>query len=141
MGRIVRKNNIQCPVPTQVFFVNKIDLIIHFVVRFPILFFRCKVPECELGNNNRELTFNQPWLENAIPSKNGKFDKCQRYAPKNWTIDEPGKCSADMFDTSNKIKCTEFVYGSDERNLQTEVKKIMCFFIHSYSQKSSIFPL
>lgn len=84
--------------------------------------FRCKVPECEVGNN-RELPFSQAWLSNAIPLENGKLDHCHRYAPKNWTatLSDPGKCSADMFDTSVKIACTEYVYTSDEANLQTEV--------------------
>lgn len=91
--------------------------------------FRCKVPECEAGNNNRELPFNQTWLNNAIPMENGKFDKCHRYAPKVYTsaLSDPGQCSADMFDTSKKIECTEYVYSSNEINLQTEVKEITDF--------------
>lgn len=78
------------------------------------------MPECEVGNNNRELAFNQPWLNYAIPSENGKYDKCYRYAPKS-NLNDPGKCSADMFDTSKRIECTEYIYASDEVNLQTEV--------------------
>lgn len=77
------------------------------------------MPECEIGN---DIPFNQPWLKNAIPSTNGKFDNCYRYAPKNLTTADPGKCSADMFDASRKIACTEFIHATDERNLQTEVK-------------------
>lgn len=83
--------------------------------------FRCKVPECEAGNNNRELPFKPTWIENAIPSKNGKLEKCNRYAPINTMA---GQCSADLFDTSKELKCTEFIYASDEVNLQTEVKKL-----------------
>lgn len=87
------------------------------------------MPECEVGDNNRELTFNQPWLSYAIPSENGKYDKCHRYAPKSLTstLNEPGKCSADMFDTSKQIECTEYIYASNEVNLQTEVKKLRFF--------------
>lgn len=93
--------------------------IIFLSVYFP---FRCKVPECEFSeNNNRDLPFNQPWLNNAIPSMNGKLDNCYRYAPKNKTA-ESGKCNADMFDTSTKIPCTEYIHASDERNMQTEVE-------------------
>lgn len=96
----------------------QMDIIFLNVYFFP---FRCKVPECEFSEDNRDLPFNQPWLNNAIPSKNGKLDNCYRYAPKNEAI-EPGKCSADMFDTSMKIPCTEYIHASDERNMQTEVK-------------------
>lgn len=81
------------------------------------------MPECEIGSNNRELSFDQPWLDYAIPLKNGKLNNCRRYAPRNGTtnLNGPGQCSADMFDTSVEIACTEFVYTSNERNLQTEV--------------------
>lgn len=80
------------------------------------------MPECEFGSNNRELPFNQPWLSDAIPSENGKFDNCHRYAPKNWSAIEPGQCNANMFDTLTKIPCNEFIYASDEKNIQTEVE-------------------
>lgn len=81
------------------------------------------MPECESSENNRDLAYNQPWLNIAIPATDGKFDNCYRYAPKNKTADT-GQCSADMFDTSTKIPCTEFIHASDERNMQTEV--IIC---------------
>lgn len=80
------------------------------------------MPECEFGSNNRELPFNQPWLKDAIPSENGKFDNCHRYAPKNWSAIEPGQCNANMFDTLTIIPCNEFIYASDEKNIQTEVE-------------------
>lgn len=79
------------------------------------------MPECEFGANNRELPFNQPWLSDAIPLENGKLDNCHRYAPRNWSAGEPGRCNANMFDTSTKISCNEFIYASDEKNIQTEV--------------------
>lgn len=94
--------------------MNESNLRISFI-------FRCKVPECEFGVNNRDLLFNQPWLSSAIPQRNEKFDSCHRYAPKNWT--STGQCTADMFDTSKKIACTEFVHATDEKNIQTEVNK------------------
>lgn len=108
----------------------------RFVCLFHIFFFvcfivRCKVPECEVDNNNRGLPFNQPWLNNAIPTKNGKLSNCLRYAPRNLTtnLNGPEQCSADMFDTSVEIACTEFVYSSNERNLQTEVlNQVFVFF-------------
>lgn len=85
---------------------------------------RCKIPECDLDeNNNRLLQYDQPWLSMAIPSVNNTFDKCFRYAPANLSefLSESGQCSGQMFNTSKKIACTEFVYASDEKNVQTEV--------------------
>lgn len=86
------------------------------------------MPECDaVGVNNRELTFNQPWLRYAIPSSDGQYDNCYRYAPTHSNTSGPGQCSTDMFDTSKKIACTEFVYASGERNIQTEVKNcVLC---------------
>lgn len=82
------------------------------------------MPECEAGKSNRILPYNPPWLKNAIPFENGKIDRCHRFTPKNRTIMEPAhQCSADMFDPSTKIACTEYIYASDEKNVQTEVPK------------------
>lgn len=79
------------------------------------------MPECEFGPNNRDLPFNQTWLTNAIPlMENGKFDSCHRYAPMRT---KSGECSANMFNTSRRIACSEYVYASDEKNVQTEVNK------------------
>lgn len=83
---------------------------------------RCKVPECDIGANDREIPFNQPWLEFAIPFSDGKIDSCYRYGLKNGTIEENGECSADMFDASLEITCSEYIHASDEINVQTEVK-------------------
>lgn len=94
-----------------------------------IFIVRCKVPECDIGENNRNIPFMQPWVSHGIPMKNEKLDNCVHYALKNSTI---GQCSADTaFDTSKEIPCTEFIHATDERNIQTEVKnsepKIMSF--------------
>lgn len=82
------------------------------------------MPECEFDANNRNIPFNRTWLNNAIPLKNDQYENCQRFAPQNLSSFGPGKCSADMFDTATKIECSEFIYASDERNLQTEVNKL-----------------
>lgn len=87
-----------------------------------------------MSDNNHDIAFDQSWLKYAIPMKNDKLDSCYRYAPKNLTANEPGKCSADMFDTSKKIACTEYIHGSNEVNLQTEVSKTTS---HSSSKMSS----
>lgn len=79
------------------------------------------MPECEFDTNIRNNAYNRSWLNNAIPSKNDKFENCLRFAPRNVSRIGPGKCSADRFDTTTKIECSEFIHASDERNLQTEV--------------------
>lgn len=81
------------------------------------------VPECESGENSHNLPYDQPWLKYAIPWENGKFDSCYRFAPKNnanYTVSN--QCTADMFDRTVKISCSEYVHASDERNVQTEVR-------------------
>lgn len=83
-------------------------------------FSRCKVPECDVGVNNRDIPYDQPWLSAAIPYSNNKIDRCFRYAPKNYTS-VSAECSADLFDNTTTIPCTEFIYASDETNVQTEV--------------------
>lgn len=80
------------------------------------------MPECDIAElNNRDIAYNQPWLQYAIPTFNGKYDKCYRYALKNQTTFGLDQCSADMFDNSTRVKCTEYIYASDETNIQTEV--------------------
>lgn len=82
------------------------------------------MPECEFADNNREIPFDQPWLSNAIPYSNDGIDNCFRYAPKNQTNEKSGECAADLFNKSVRIACSEYVYASDERNVQTEVKEL-----------------
>lgn len=83
---------------------------------------RCKVSECDISANNREIQYDQPWLRYAIPQPNGKLSSCFRYAPisKNESSGFIGECRPEMFDTSETVKCTEFIYTSDEKNVQTE---------------------
>lgn len=79
--------------------------------------------ECDdITVNNRDLEFNQPWLNFSIPS-DSDYKKCYRYAPTAAAAlsNGTGQCAADAFNTTHTIKCNEFVYASDERNVQTEV--------------------
>lgn len=84
--------------------------------------YRCKVPECDVAStNNRELIFDHPWLKNAIPKSENGFENCFRFAPNNSFEPNEHKCDGDQFDTTRQIQCTEFVYKTDETNVQTEV--------------------
>lgn len=85
------------------------------------------MPECDVAENSREIVYDQPWLHFAIPTKNGKFDSCVRYAPINRNgpsalFNDTDQCNPDSFNTSSTVPCTEFVYASDEKNIQTEVR-------------------
>lgn len=82
---------------------------------------RCKVPECDVGENNREIIYDQTWLKDAIPTSENGFENCFRYAPNNSSTPNVHKCDRDQFDTNRQIQCTEFVYKTDETNVQTEV--------------------
>lgn len=87
------------------------------------------MPECDVGEFNREIPYNQTWLPYAIPSSDGHIDSCTRYAPKSRAKTKTAQCTEDMFDNSVEIACSEFVYLTDERNLQTEVKTIFTMYI------------
>lgn len=124
----------QCRLGT--FQVNKSNKVKCNVFDFFVLF-RCKIPECDIDRNSRLIEYDQPWLSLAIPSNDSVFENCFRYAPVNLdkahrsmpgnqnkiapSILKRNKCSAQQFDLTSKIGCTEFVYKSDEKNLQTEV--------------------
>lgn len=82
------------------------------------------MPECETAQNNRNISYSQPWLKNAIPSVGGKLDHCHRFAIINKTSNQ---CTADMFDSTTKIPCDDYVYASDEINMQTEVENLERF--------------
>lgn len=67
------------------------------------------------------MPYNQTWLRSAIPYPLNKIDRCHRYAPRNETKVD-GQCSADLFDNTKLIECSEYVYAGDEKNVQTEVR-------------------
>lgn len=79
------------------------------------------MPGCDIGENNREIEYDQPWLNFAIPHSNGKIKNCVRFAPLEGHESESDRCSAEMFNRSIEIECFEFIYASDETNIQTEV--------------------
>lgn len=84
------------------------------------------MPECDVGANNRDIKYDQEWLKLAIPfNDNNHPESCTRYAPNNISAVKSRQCSAELFDKSTKIECSEFVYASDEKNVQTEVSEIL----------------
>lgn len=103
----------------------KTDFIYDYVFRF---IFRCKIPECDVGNENRDIGYDQIWVKYAIPKSRDEFEKCVRFAPNKTAVpfDEEElafqQCSREQFDTSKQIQCSEFIYRTDETNVQTEVR-------------------
>lgn len=84
------------------------------------------MPECDdITVSNHELGFDQPWLNFTVPPDSvpiKEVDGCVRYAPINAAQPNGvGQCTTDSFNTTHLIECTEFVYATDERNIQTEV--------------------
>lgn len=83
------------------------------------------MPECDVGESNRAMEFDQPWLHYAIPSSNNQLKNCVRYAPIETNAGSGNvTCNANMFNTSVEIACSEFIYASDEKNIQTEVSTL-----------------
>lgn len=83
------------------------------------------MPECDVGDSNREIIYDQPWLKYVIPRTSNDYENCVRYAPlKSNNSSTTNQCGADRFNTSRHIGCTEFIYKTDETNIQTEVNKM-----------------
>lgn len=76
-----------------------------------------------MDENNREIVYDQPWLKYAIPTSKSGYESCVHYAKNDSFIGNENQCDHDLFNTSNQIQCTEFVYKTDEVNVQTEVNK------------------
>ncbi|XP_031627744.1 uncharacterized protein LOC116343679 [Contarinia nasturtii] len=93
--------------------------IVNYIFTTNSIEHRCKITECDVGDNNRKISFDQAWLKYAIPSTKSGFEKCVRYAPINSVTSN--KCDANSFNTSRIIGCTEFIYATDEMNVQTEL--------------------
>lgn len=86
------------------------------------------MPNCDVDVNNRELNYVQPWLKYAIPSTDTGFESCAYYAPNTTvTSNKTPQCSRNYFNTSKQIQCDEFVYKTDETNVQTEVNSNVGF--------------
>lgn len=84
-----------------------------------LLFIRCRIPECESLN---ATDYNTDWLNHAIPLKNGRPDKCSRYAASHAPITFQSKhCSPSMFNQSDIINCNQYVFKTDEYRIMREV--------------------
>lgn len=65
-------------------------------------------------------TYDQDWLSNAIPYKNGRPEKCLRYGALHGPAFD-GQCPKSLFNESNVIGCDEYVFKTDEYRIMREV--------------------
>lgn len=97
--------------------------------------YRCAVPQCEPIGADRIAAAGQytaDWVQHAIPhSRAGRMARCEQYQ---WVgggeTGGPGggddfRCDAAAFNQSHVVRCTEFVYESDEVTIGKEVRELM----------------
>lgn len=94
---------------------------VSFVFTAGDLNYRCKIPECDMLNNQ----YKTDWLKYAVPYKNDNPVKCYRYEYKNAT--EIDICSSKNFNLFNEFKCNNFIYENDEET--TLVKAVNIFIL------------
>ncbi|XP_022187294.2 solute carrier family 22 member 21 isoform X2 [Nilaparvata lugens] len=124
---------------------GKYQVLQYFLLAFPIIFssyqtityifstgipdYRCLVPECE--NETESPKFSPPWLRSAVPmeaeSGSGHPAQCMRFRPLMNCTDGGlvDRCTADLFDHSDPIRCHQFVFREHERTVASEFK-ILC---------------
>lgn len=87
---------------------------------------RCFIPECESINATK---FNQEWLSNAIPNKNGRPEKCSRYAIAHQSnpLQTHESCSESLFNRSEIIGCMDYVFKTDEHRIMKEVSFVFTY--------------
>lgn len=82
---------------------------------------RCRIPECEPSN----VTVHDPdWLNYAIPFRNGRPEKCSRYAASHASIAYRSEyCTPSLFNQSEIIRCNEYVFKTNEYRIMKEVRR------------------
>ncbi|XP_060531615.1 organic cation transporter protein isoform X2 [Cylas formicarius] len=117
--------------------LGRFQIINYLLICLPVLFaaanslsyvftagvpeYRCFVPECERAFDTK---YEQPWLNWAIPQESDsdqvigfKSDSCDRFSV-NWTAWNLNKtCSKDTFDTSQVVKCSQWIFDDFERTI------------------------
>lgn len=106
------------------------------------------IPECDRNNDTKH--FIQPWLEDAIPYKNNRPEKCARFNDSHEIIFPSDQCPKSLFNQSVIVGCNNtFIFKTNEHRIIKEViknvnlkksKMIVCKQIESiaFSQIKSI---
>lgn len=80
-----------------------------------ILFCSCKIPICD----TEPAEYEPQWLIHAVPFDRAAPEKCFRYEN---TIENASQCyDVNMFNATNRIRCDEFIYETEEVTLLNEV--------------------
>lgn len=85
------------------------------------IFYRCKVPECDVADTNGIMEYDQSWLSQAIPFTKESFHNCARFEVNKSIPIECGRCLDSYFDRRKMQKCDDYVFKSTARNMQHEV--------------------
>lgn len=68
---------------------------------------RCLIPECD----GESPVFSPDWALSAFPPSGTTFNGCERYVPRNVTVDvEEDTCPAELFDNSTTKTCNTYIY-------------------------------
>lgn len=94
--------------------------------------YRCEVPQCESVGSDRVAAdgqFAADWVQHAIPhTHGGKMARCDQYQWVGGGETGPGgggggiQCDAAAFNQSQLVRCTAFVFDSDEVTIGKEVR-------------------
>lgn len=111
--------------------INRSDLNATRIISliFIICSFRCRIPNCD--GQNGTSAYNSVWLQNAIPFKNNRPEKCLRYGQsQTLSNDSSGFCPKLLFNETVTIKCDQFIFKTDEHRIMKEVSshKLKCDF-------------
>ncbi|XP_037025919.1 organic cation transporter protein-like [Bradysia coprophila] len=97
-----------------------ISIIISAVTSLTFLFttgslnYRCKISICDA----EPAEYEPHWLINAVPYDRAVPEKCFRYIN---TIENTSQCyDVNLFNTTNRVRCDEFIYETDEVTLLNE---------------------
>ncbi|CAH1173867.1 unnamed protein product [Phaedon cochleariae] len=79
--------------------------------------YRCAIPDCDTN----PAEFEPSWLSNAVPYKGSTPTKCEKYIFNgNHTNINYGSCPFNAFDRNREIKCSSFVYRTEEKSILQE---------------------
>ena len=92
---------------------------------------RCRVQQCDDGDDPRPPLVNETWTDIAIPkveaveglfSSRGATEECAMFR----VLDDRGDCSPDNFDRNVTVECQEYVYDSSvfEETLATKLNLV-----------------
>ncbi|XP_021914902.1 organic cation transporter protein-like [Zootermopsis nevadensis] len=85
---------------------------------------RCRIAECDA-----EKAIYQPeWLSNAVPYEDGKPSSCEKYLSRRSSSSaDKTSCLPGTFDNSSTVKCSDWVFDTEEWTIANEWNFTSCF--------------